>query len=257
VLTPQYLSRRIFLEHDAALRSRAGRPLSWFRTTMFDVEGLDPNSEGEPAFKMAYHSRTEFNVCYDVAGEARVRMATHPYTRGGWGPWHALDAITTYCLDETADDAGEWERTPDGPALRRNKHEVVVRGGHVSLLCAFDPAPIGIERHTPGAYSDYAPIARLTDDPAYRALVAASPELDAMVDTLSWAWARNALEFAVGSSAWSTFLAGRSAQRASERALLNRVRRTLPSRAGLVASYALASGEAALRPHVSTPTRGP
>jgi hypothetical protein len=247
VLTPQYLSRRIFLHHDDALQSRAGHPLSWFRTTMFDVDGLAPNGDGEPAFKMAYHSRTEFNVCYDVVGEARVRMATHPYAEGGWGPWQALDADTTYCLDEIADDTAEWEATPNGPALRRNQHEVVVRGGHVSLLCAFDPAPIGIERHTPGAYSDYEPVDRLEDHEAHRALLAASPELDAMVDTLSWAWARDALDRAVGSRAWATFLEGRAAQRANERALVDEVRRATPSRAGLVASYALASGEAALR----------
>src|SRR5204863_9462523 len=71
-LTPQYLSRRIFLHHAPILLSKSGHPVSWFHTTMFDVAGLPPNQDGEPVFKMSYNSRTEFNVCYDVEGEARV-----------------------------------------------------------------------------------------------------------------------------------------------------------------------------------------
>ena len=89
VLTPQYLSRRIFLHHDPVLLSKSGNPVSWFRTTMFDVAGLPLNQDGEPVFKMSYNSRTEFNVCYDVDGIARVRMAKHPYGQADqlWGPW--------------------------------------------------------------------------------------------------------------------------------------------------------------------------
>ena len=79
ILTSQYLSRRIFLGHDATLLSKSGDPVSWYRTTMFDVAGLPPNDDGEAVFKMAYSTRTEFNVCYQVQGEARVRMADHPY----------------------------------------------------------------------------------------------------------------------------------------------------------------------------------
>jgi hypothetical protein len=77
--TPQYLSRRIFLHNDNILLSKSGNPVSWFRTTMFDVAGLPMNEDGEPVFKMSYNSRTECNVCYDVKGDARVRMAIHPY----------------------------------------------------------------------------------------------------------------------------------------------------------------------------------
>ena len=79
LLTLQYLSRRIFLHHDPTLLSKSGNPVSLFHTTMFDVDGLPKNEDGEPVFKMSYNSRTEFNVCYDVKGIARVRMAEHPY----------------------------------------------------------------------------------------------------------------------------------------------------------------------------------
>ena len=47
---------------------------------MFDVAGLPVNEDREPVFKMSYNSRTEVDVCYDVKGTARVRMAQHPYT---------------------------------------------------------------------------------------------------------------------------------------------------------------------------------
>ena len=53
ILTPQYLSRRIFLRHDPILLSKSGNPVSWFHTTMFDVSGLPKNEDGEPVFKMS------------------------------------------------------------------------------------------------------------------------------------------------------------------------------------------------------------
>ena len=89
ILTPQYLSRRIFLHHDPVLLSKSMHPVSWFHTTMFDVDGLPENQDGLPVFKMQYNSRTEFNCCYNVRGTARVRMATHPYSNGcqSWAPW--------------------------------------------------------------------------------------------------------------------------------------------------------------------------
>jgi hypothetical protein len=97
ILTPQYLSRRIFLRHDPILLSKSGYPISWFHTTMFDVSGLPKNEEGEPVFKMSYNSRTEANFCYDVKGAARVRMAQHPYREAKqlWGPWLSLDGDST------------------------------------------------------------------------------------------------------------------------------------------------------------------
>ncbi len=222
-LTPQYLSRRVFLHHDAALTSKSGRPVSWFRTTMFDVAGLPPNEQGEPVFKMAYHSRTEFNLCYDVVGEAGVRMALHPYATNGqsWGPWLDLDGESTYRLHETH----------DGP---RNKHEVRSAGGYTTLFCVFDPAPTGIERHQPGEYSDYEPIERVVARPEYEAHRAHMAELDAMVDRLSLAKARGRLDEEATSPAWQRYVDGRRAQEALERALVTEVRANDPARADVL-----------------------
>lgn len=203
ILTPQYLSRRIFLHHDATLVSRSGHPVAWFHTTMFDVTGLPPNADGESVFKMAYNSRTEINVCFDVAGDARVRMALHPYVDSGaggapqaWGPWHALDGDASYHLHEAVDDpCTEWVVDPDTGArsCRRNKHEVLIRGGHVTLFCLFDPAPTGVERHRPGEYSDYEPFESVAARPEYEAHRREIARFDAMVDQLSRARARGEL----------------------------------------------------------------
>ncbi len=212
ILTPQYLSRRVFLHHDQALVSRRGHPISWFHTTMFDVVGLPSNEEGEPVFKMAYTSRTELNVCYDVAGRARVRMGKHPYQAGreGWGAWAELDSETTYHLDEV-------EPATDGV---RNKHEISAFEGHVTLLCAFDPAPTGIERHQPGEYSDYEPFERVSARPEYQAHREAIGRYDVMVDRLSLAKARGELDTCRGTADWELYEAGHRAQRAHEAALV-------------------------------------
>lgn len=180
-LTPQYVSRRIFLHHDRTLVSKSGDPVSWFRTTMFDVDGLPANDDGEPVFKMSYNSRTEFNVLYDVRGDCKVRFAEHPYRDEGqtWGPWHSLDGETTYHLCE-----------PRSLGTPRNKHEVSALDGHVSLFCLFDPAPTGVERHRPGAYSDYEPydvVSKRAEFATHQSTVA---PFDAMVDALSLATAR-------------------------------------------------------------------
>jgi len=115
VLTPQYLSRRIFLHHDPVLLSKSGHPVSWFHTTMFDVAGLPVNEDGQPVFKMSYNSRTEVNFCYEVKGTARVRMAQHPYLESKqlWGPWFPLDGDSTYHLNEAA--GGREGRPGRGP----------------------------------------------------------------------------------------------------------------------------------------------
>ena len=190
ILTPQYLSRRVFLHHDPTLLSRSGDPVSWFHTTMFDTEGLLPNQDGEPVFKMSYNSRTEFNVCYDVKGDARVRRALHPYTaeKQTWQPWQAIDGDTTYHLDEAR--GGPEEEQVAGGTLR-NRHEVYALGGHVTLLCLFDPAPTGVERHRPGEYSDYEPLASIPRELLVRHREG-SRRFDAMVDGLSLAKARGA-----------------------------------------------------------------
>lgn len=212
VLTPQYLSRRIFLHHDEALLGRRGNPVSWFHTTMFDVAGLPSNEDGESVFKMAYTSRTEFNVCYDVSGRARVRMAKHPYQAGreGWGMWSDLDGETTYHLDEVEVATGGM----------RNKHEVSAQGGHVTLLCAFDPAPTGVERHQLGEYSDYEPFERVSARPEYQAHRESIGRYDTMVDRLSLAKARGELDACRGTPDWELYEAGHRAQRAHEAALV-------------------------------------
>ena len=108
ILTPQYLSRRIFLHHDPVLQSKSRHPVSWFRTTMFDVTGLPKNVNGEPVFKMSYNSRTEFNVCYEVKGTARVRMAKHLYSEVNQ-VWSLL--VGARCrFDLSPERGGRWGR---------------------------------------------------------------------------------------------------------------------------------------------------
>lgn len=217
ILTPQYLSRRIFLHHDPVLLSRSGDPVSWFRTTMFDVSGLPPNQEGEPVFKMSYNSRTEFNVIYEVSGEARVRFAHHPYDGASqsWSAWHPLDGELTYHLNEAAIDPLSGARR----ALR-NKHEVYAApGAYATLLCLFDPAPVGIERHRPGEYSDYEPMAEVLSRPEYAVHQREIARFDRMVDRLSWAKATGELGRTEGTAEWDLYQRGREAQIAIEAAL--------------------------------------
>jgi hypothetical protein len=223
ILTPQYLSRRIFLHHDKTLLSKSGHPISWFHTTMFDVTGLPKNEDGESVFKMSYNSRTEINVCYEVHGEARVRMALHPYARTGqaWGPWLELSGDTSYHLNEAAKGPEEeWIEDPETGVRRpyRNKHEVRSEG-HVSLFCLFDPAPTGVERHKPGEYSDYEPISEVTSRPEYATLQREISRFDEMIDRLSMARALGELDAHRGSAPWQIYEQGSSAQTAIEQAL--------------------------------------
>jgi hypothetical protein len=220
ILTPQYLSRRIFLHHDRALTSKSGHPVSWFRTTMFDVSGLPKNEDGDPVFKMSYNSRTEFNVCYDVQGAARVRLARHPYEKRTWDPWLTLDGDSTYHLNEAA-GGPEEERTSESGEERtlRNRHEVFIDGGHVSLFCLFDPAPTGIERHRPGEYSDYEPISRVLGTEEYKVHVREIGKFDEMIDTLSLAKAKGRLDLHQTSPLYERYVGGKAAQCAIEGAL--------------------------------------
>lgn len=228
-LTPQYLSRRIFLHHDPILVSRTGDPVSWFHTTMFDVTGLPHNEDGESVFKMSYNSRTELNVIYDVAGDARVRFANHPYAARGqsWSPWQPLDRDTTYYLNEPAEEGRK----------ERNKHEIFNDGGHVSLFCMFDPAPSGIERHRPGEYSDYEPLAEVTARSEHAVYRAALARYDAMLDELSLARATGQLDSARGGEAWALYERGRAAQRAIEEALHAELTRSSPGRERVLARW--------------------
>ncbi len=235
ILTPQYLSRRAFLHHDRTLRSKQDQPIAWFHTTMFDVEGLPLNAEREPVFMMGYNYRTEPNVCYDVAGEARVRMALHPYsdTAQTWGPWGTLDSETTYHLNEAKGGPDE-ERTP---APLRNKHEVYIRGGYVTLLCMFDPAPTGAEAHRAGAYSDYGPLDHVLGTPRHTEHLEAIRGADAMIDALSLAKAKG--QPITGGPSWDRFQAGLKAQESLERALLKRLDEAGEGRAKTVRPWCL------------------
>jgi hypothetical protein len=219
--TPQYLSRRIFLHHDPILLSKSGNPVSWFRTTMFDVAGLPKNEDGDPVFKMSYNSRTEFNVCYDVKGTARVRMALHPYkqTQQPWGPWYPLDGDSTYHLNEAAGSPEEECRIDEAsgtPQFFRNKHEVYIIDGHVSLFCMFDPAPTGVENHRPGEYSDYQPLSQVLGTEPYEIHKREIAKFDEMVDRLSMARATDTLGTIKGTPIWDLYLRGRDAQAAIE-----------------------------------------
>jgi hypothetical protein len=225
ILTAQYLSRRIFLHHDPILLSKSGNPVSWFRTTMFDVAGLPRNEDGEPVFKMSYNSRTEVNVCYDVKGTARVRMAQHPYKQAKqlWGPWLPLDGDSTYHLNEAAGSTEEeWcidEATQTSQTLR-NKHEVHIVNGHVTLFCLFDPAPTGVERHRPGEYSDYEPLSQVLGTKPYETHQREIARYDEMLDRLSLAKAMGALSTLHGTLIWELYLRGREAQAAIEAELV-------------------------------------
>lgn len=228
ILTPQYLSRRIFLHHDPTLLSKSGHPVSWFRTTMFDVSGLPKNEDGQPVFKMSYNSRTEVNFCYDVKGTARVRMAQHPYREAKqvWGPWLLLDSESTYHLNEAAGGPEEECRIDEATRTSqtlRNKHEVHIVEGHVSLFCLFDPAPAGIERHRPGDYSDYEPLAQLLGTKPYETYQREIEKYDEMVDRLSFAKAIGDLDTLKGTLPWGLYLRGRKAQAAIETELARKL----------------------------------
>jgi hypothetical protein len=221
IFTPQYLSRRIFLHHDPVLLSKSGYPVSWFRTTMFDVTGLPENEDGESVFKMSYNSRTECNVCYDVKGLARVRMAQHPYkkTKQLWGPWMQLDGDSTYHLNEASGSREEESLIDNVTGARqffRNKHEVYITSGHVTLFCIFDPAPTGVERHRPGEYSDYEPLSQVIGTSLHKSHQQEIAKYDEMVDALSMAKAKGILSRYHGTSIWELYLAGRDAQGAIE-----------------------------------------
>jgi len=221
ILTPQYLSRRIFLHHDDVLLSKSGNPISWFRTTMFDVAGLPENEDGEPVFKMSYNSRTEFNVCYDVQGIARVRMARHPYSKVKqlWGPWLPIDSESTYHLNEAAGSPEEECHVVDENATwsyLRNKHEVHIMNGYVTLFCLFDPAPTGVECHHPGEYSDYEPLSKILGTESYETHRREIAKYDEMVDLLSLAKARGDLKSLYETPVWELYERGRETQESIE-----------------------------------------
>jgi hypothetical protein len=246
ILTPQYLSRRIFLHHDPILLSKSGHPVSWFHTTMFDVAGLPRNDSGEPVFKMSYNSRTEVNFCYDVEGAARVCMAQHPY-RGAkqlWGSWLPLDSESTYHLNEASGCPEEEcyiDEATQAPQIFRNKHEIYISQGYVSLFCLFDPAPTGIERHRPGEYSDYEPLHKVLGTKAYEAFAREITRYDEMVDQLSIAKAIGKLETLHGTALWSLYLQGLNTQVAIQKELIKNLTVEGKGRQRILARWLVAS----------------
>jgi hypothetical protein len=214
ILTPQYLSRRLFLHHDETLLSKSNDPVSWFHTTMFDVKGLPKNHDGASVFKMSYDNQTEPNICFDVSGEAKVRMAFHPYSEDDqqWGEWHGLDNNTTYYLNEAAFGSDvEWDLDPktNQNISRRNKHEVFIpEGGYVSLCCLFDPAPTGIERHLPGKYSSYEHVSKIIGTDIYNKHLKELLPFDQMLNKLSLQKSQGILDQSHDNPQWRCYKNG-------------------------------------------------
>ena len=109
----------------------------------------------------------------------------------------------------------EWTETNGVRRSLRNKHEVWA-SGHVTLFCLFDPAPTGVERHKPGEYSDYEPLADVVARPEYAAHVQALASLDEMVDVLSLEKARGRLDSPENAALRARWDDGRRAQLAIE-----------------------------------------
>jgi hypothetical protein len=243
ILTPQYLSRRVFLYHDQALLSKNGYPVSWFHTTMFDVNGLPVNNEGLSVFKMSYDNQTEVNVCFDVSGEAKVRMAYHPYSDESqkWCEWQLLDSNTTYYLNEESNGSEvEWHLDPETKEQfsRRNKHEVFIpEGGHVSLCCLFDPAPTGTERHLPGKYSSYEHISKIIGTEAYDRHLKALTPYDEMVDELSLQKARMTLDESNKNPLWQRYQHGLKNQMNLESKLMQQLQEDKQGRDAVVLKW--------------------
>ncbi len=240
ILTPQYLSRRAFLHHDRTLVSPRGEPLSWFHTTMFDARGLPENNEGSPVFKMSYNHRTEPNVCYEVKGSAHVRIAHHPYSESqAWGPWQTLTGDVTYHLCEDLDES-EWV-AGDGKTQepRRNKHEVRILNGHVSLVCMHNPGCTGAERHSEGEYTGYGDLAEVLGTAEHLAHLERISPMDSVVDALSLALAMGQDPKTLAE--WAAYKEGLACQQAVEADLLETLRLEGHGREQILASWVLGS----------------
>jgi hypothetical protein len=136
-----------------------------------------------------------------------------------WDPWIALDGDTTYHLNEVAGGSDEECRidpSTNRPEYVRNKHEVHIANGYVSLICVFDPAPTGIEHHRPGEYSDYEPLSRVVGTELYQRHRRDISPFDEMVERLSRAKAEGMLPAFQGTALWELYERGREAQASIE-----------------------------------------
>ena len=143
----------------------------------------------------------------------------HPYREQDqpWGPWQTLSGDTTYYLCEDA-SLSEWVQSDKGLKPRRNKHEVQIEDGYVSLMCMHSPACTGVERHSTGAYSEYGDLKEVLGTPDHLRYLEQIAPLDEMVDALSLARALgNDLQ---ALPHWRRYQDGLAAQRLSESTLL-------------------------------------
>jgi len=207
---------------------------------MFDAQGLPKNDEGEPVFKMSYNFRTEPNVCYDVVGKASVRTALHPYGAAQrWSEWKTMSSESTYHLCEDESEV-EWVHADTGKHPARNKHEVRIEDGYVSLICMHNPACTGAERHSAGEYSEYGDPKLILGTPSYASHLKKIAPFDAMVDALSLAAARG--EPLEPTPHWALYQQGLEAQRRIEEALAGQMRSEGNGREGILAPWMLAGG---------------
>jgi hypothetical protein len=182
---------------------------------MFDVAGL-PKREGSRSSR-CLQLANEFNVCYDVEGRARA-WPSHPIARRkAWAVATARRGFH-YHLNEGRRQPEEERRVDAATRARSSSatNEVHIVDGHVTLFCLFDPAPTGVERHRPGAYSDYEPLSQVLGTTAYETHKQEIARYDRMVDQLSMAKARDGLDEVQGTAAWELYLEGREAQAAIE-----------------------------------------
>jgi hypothetical protein len=127
-------------------------------------------------------------------------------------------------LNEAAGCPEEERRFEEGisePQHLRNKHEVYIRDGYVTLFCLFDPSPIGIERHRPGEYSDYEPMSQVLGSKSCEDYQREITKYDEMIDQLSMAKAMGRLDSFHGSPLWELYIHGRDVQIAIESKLMN------------------------------------
>jgi hypothetical protein len=215
--------------------SKSGTPISWFHTTMFDVEGLPKNQDGNSVFKMSYNNNTEPNVCYDVKGDAYVRFAKHPYNNQQWSQWYKLDQDTTYYLDETIEFA-EWVDLKGEKHPLRNKHEISIdNNGYVSLYCIFDPAVTGVEKHSVGEYSQYPFLREILGSDDYAQYQQQTQEYDQMINNLSLLQAKN-LNYK-DSQYWHKYQQGKKSQHDYEKSLYKSLSEQKTNRENVIANW--------------------